>query len=159
MIRVVIKSPSATKISNLIKEKLVNSKFINEINSQVIPEVKRFMAAGLSPVQGKPRFVQYKDKFKYPGKRKPSRPVNLKLSGDLYSVYVAAKKTSHSFFMGISSLASDKIKTYAKANNLGTDELSERRFIPIGGETYKVTIMRMIKNLIARRIAEIIKNK
>lgn len=140
-----------------IKSQLVDDKTVKELNDDAVKEVKRFMAAGTSPVKGKRRFAPYKDRDKYPADRKPSRPVNLFLKGDLYQSIIAAKTSVVSFYIGVSALASEKIKTYAKANNLGENNIPERRFIPIKGEQFNVSIMRKIKDIIARRIADIIK--
>lgn len=156
MIKVKISVPTEKMIAK-IKSNLVDKSVIDDLNAAVVPEIKRFMAAGTSPVKGKRRFAPYKDKDKYPGDRKAARPVNLFLSGALYNQIVAAKRTVLSFYLGISDLASDKIKIYAKANNLGENNIPERRFVPIKGEEYNVSIMRKIKNIIAQRIAEIIK--
>ena len=145
------------KLIAKVKSQLVNKGVIDDLNKEVVTEIKRFMAAGTSPVKGKRRFVAYKDKDKYPGDKKAARPVNLYLKGDLYSQIVAAKRSMLSFYLGISDLASEKIKTYAKANNLGENNIPERRFVPIKGEEYNISIMRKIKDIIARRIAEIIK--
>lgn len=145
------------KLVAKVKNNLVNRDVVDQLNKEVVTEVKRFMAAGTSPVRNKRRFVGYKDKDKYPGERKAARPVNLFLSGDLYGALTAAKTSMMSFYIGVSSLASNKIKTYAKANNLGENGIPERRFVPIKGEEYNVSIVRKIKDIIARRIAEIIK--
>lgn len=156
MIKTKITVPNKEFLSQKIKANLVNSDMVKELNQEVVTEVKRFMAAGTSPVKGKRRFPAYKDKDKYPGDRKASRPVNLFLSGALYAQLVAARTSATSFFVGISSLASEKIKTYAKANNLGENKIPERRFIPIKGEVFNVSIMRKIKDIVARRIAKIL---
>lgn len=139
-----------------VKSQLVSNEVIDELDREVVGEIKRFMAAGTSPVRGKRRFPAYKTPEKYPANKKPSRPVNLFLSGDLYNSLKAAKVSVLSFYIGVSSLASEKIKTYAKANNLGENGIPERRFIPIRGEQFNISIMRKIKDIIARRIAEII---
>ena len=159
MIRVLFKTPNANKMSKKIKESLVDSSTLNELDNKILPEIKRFMSSGVSPVKGKRRFVEYKDKRIYPGKRKASRPVNLKLSGDLYAALVVAKKTATSFYIGVSTLASRKLKIYAKANNLGVAKknIAERRFVPIQGEQFNVSIMRQIRNILAERIAKILK--
>lgn len=145
------------KLIAKVKNNLVNKSVIDDLNAEVVTEMRRFMAAGTSPVKGKRRFAAYKDKDKYPGDKKASRPVNLFLSGALYSQLVAAKRSALSFYIGISDLASEKIKTYAKANNLGENGIAERRFVPIKGEQFNVSIMRKIKDIIAKRISEIIK--
>lgn len=156
MIRVKLKIKNIRNLERKITKNLVDGPFISELNQKVITEIKRFMLAGISPVKGKRRFEKYKDKDKYPGDRKPSRPVNLKLSGDMQSELVAAKKDS-GFYLGISTLASNKIKTYAKANNLGEGNIPERRFIPVSGEVFNVSIMRQIKDIIARRVSKLLK--
>lgn len=158
MIKTKITIPEKARLLAKIKSKLIDKETVDKLNEEAVEEVKRFMAAGTSPVKNKRRFPAYKDKNKYPGKLKASRPVNLFLSGRLYESLIAAKTSAMSFYIGISSLAEEEVKVYAKANNLGENKIPARRFIPIKGEQFNVSIMRKIKDIIARRLAELIKS-
>ncbi len=158
MIKTKITIPEKARLLAKIKSQLINREVVEELNKEAVEEVKRFMASGVSPVKNKRRFPAYKDKDKYPAKKKPSRPVNLFLSGTLYDSLIAAKSSAMSFYIGISSLAREDVKVYAKANNLGENNIPARRFVPIKGEQFNISIMRKIKDIIARRLAELIKS-
>lgn len=55
-----------------------------KMGREVVLEMKRLIAKGESPITGPgipTRFPPYKNPKRYPGNRKPHRPVNLKLTG------------------------------------------------------------------------------
>jgi len=156
MISFKLKARNLTKLADKIRSKLVDGNFNNQVKQSIIPEIKNTILAGVSPVKGNRRFAAYKDKVKYPGIRKPSRPVNLKLTGAMLNEYTSEIVDSKTVRLGISKNASEEIKTYAEANNVGTEHIKARRFVPLRGESYNVTIMRKIKDLFAKRISTII---
>jgi hypothetical protein len=54
----------------------------SKVGSYIVEEMKNMVEVGLSPILGNGRFPAYKNPNKYPGNRKPQRPVNLFLTGD-----------------------------------------------------------------------------
>ena len=66
-------------ISNRAKKALVI------MGEQLRQDVINSMSKGISPIQNEGRFAGYKNPAKYPANLKPARPVNLYLTGDLYS--------------------------------------------------------------------------
>ena len=48
----------------------------------VVSDMKDLISKGVSPIKGAGRFERYKNSDKYPGDRKPARPVNLFLTGE-----------------------------------------------------------------------------
>lgn len=84
------KSKSPTQaiavLSKRIKEKfayghLLSTRDLEAIGRVAIAEMKKRVARGLSPLERGERFPAYKNPKRYPGKRKPRRPVNLYLTG------------------------------------------------------------------------------
>lgn len=148
---------------------LVDEKFVKAIQSEVIDEgIKPMIASGQSPVEsyeGNRRFAGYKDPKAYPGDRKSKRPVSLFLTGEMLSWYKSWAVSGRRISLGIPTNAPHNVKVKAEANNVGTVDsygqiaIAARRFIPIKGETYRVTIMRKLKNLYARRIKELLSSK
>ena len=56
----------------------------NEVGARTIDAMKRLISGGQSPIEGRgirSRFAPYKNPKRYPGGRKPSSPVNLRLTG------------------------------------------------------------------------------
>lgn len=167
MFKVKIKSNISADVKAKL-QKTVDEKFIADVNNEVVGEIKRMINAGVSPVQsveGGRRFKKYKDEKKYPAKQKAKRPVNLFLSGEMLRNYVAERVNGIRLSLGISKKADKAVKDRAEANNVGTVNekgevaIAARRFVPLEGESYAVSVMRKLKNVYARRIKELISYK
>jgi hypothetical protein len=167
MFKVKIKSNISAEVKARLK-KTVDDKFIADVNNEVVAEIKRMINAGVSPVQsveGGRRFKKYKDEKKYPARRKAKRPVNLYLTGEMLREYVAERVNGIRMTLGISKKASKEVKDRAEANNVGTVNekgeiaIAPRRFVPLKGETYAVSVIRKLKNVYARRIKELLSKK
>lgn len=162
--------PRAADIVADIRANLVTSELAQQIQTEVIDEtIKPLIASGVSPVEGyasgKRRFDKYKDPKKYPAKKKPKTPTNLFLSGLMLSFYTAKRITGNILRIGIPSDAPQAVKDRADGNNVGTKTKSgavgipARRFIPLKGETYRVSVLRKIKKVYAERIARLLSTK
>lgn len=149
-----------------LRTQFVNEKLISDVQKLVVEdEIKRQMRRGVSPVRGFGRYGEYLNPTEYPGKGKqrlkPSRPVNLFLTGEMQSWLMAFKKQGNAIFVGIKKSAPKFVKIKAEANNLGTTRngvgaVPRRRFIPQIGEQWNVTIIRKIKDLFAKRTKELL---
>ena len=168
MFKVVVKSNIKAAVVNKLR-KTVDSRFEANTQSEVVDgEMKRLIAAGTSPVQsveGGRRFKGYKNPDKYPADKKAKRPVSLFLSGAMLSWLKAVKISGTRISIGIPSYAPEEIKIRAEANNVGTVDskgqvaIAARRFIPLRGETFAVSVMRKLKTLYAKRIKELLSSK
>lgn len=157
------------KIAEKIQKEFITPKLLQQVQTLVIDtEIKRLVAAGISPVKGKGRFGEYVNPANYPGKgqhrKKPSRPVNLYLTGAMMKEYKVTPRNATGFYMGIHHSAPDFVKNKAEWNNYGTERngvgaVPPRRFIPARGEIYAVSIMRQLKNLFTARIKELLLDK
>lgn len=160
MFIVKIKAPNAANIETKL-QKVVTQEFANQVQDEVVDGIiKKLIRAGTSPIVRFGRFVAYKDKDIYPGKRKGSRPVNLTLTGEMLREYKAEVISGRTLRIGISQSASEFVKIKAQANNLGTTNegggIQARRFVPVGSESFAVSVMRKLKDLYARRIKDIL---
>lgn len=57
-----------------------------DVGQRAVERMKRLISAGQSPIEGpgiSARFAPYKKPERYPGKRKPHSPVNLRLTGEM----------------------------------------------------------------------------
>ena len=168
MFKVNIKTTITADVINKLR-KTVDEKFEADMNREVVGEIKRMIDAGVSPVQsveGGRRLKGYKTPDKYPGKRKAKRPVNLNLSGIMLSWYKAVRVSGVRLSFGIPKDAPKDVKERAEANNVGTVNdkgevaIAARRFVPLAGETFAVSVLRKMKSLYAQRIKELLsKNK
>ena len=128
--------------------------FAQAIGDQLREEVIDSLSKGISPVQGERKFEPYKNPKSYPGKRKPSSPVNLFLSGDLYRALEARLK-GNSIIFGIFD---PKVAKYAQAHQDGNAHLPRRAIVPDDGEVFQVSILRAILDLYKNRMAVILKS-
>lgn len=141
-------SKTSTKVSSPKIDFTFDKNLERQIQKIVDEDIKGAMKAGLSPVRGKGRFVAYKDKESYPGDKKGSRPVNLKLTGELYDAINAKLKNAQEIEIGVYGDADLLAK--AKGNNEGTKHVPERRFIPLRAERFNVTIETKIKEAVMK---------
>lgn len=126
---------------------------------RIVQMIKTAIAQGRSPVQGKGPFIPYaserdNDPRKYPGNLKPSRPVNLSLTGQMLRYY-AMQITSSLQTMKIGLInAPKKIIDRAMGNNLGNPDknVPERRFIPQEGERFTANIEKEIASMGQRNL-------
>ena len=160
MFKVKVKTPRTADIVNKIRG-AVDDAFAYEVHREVVEkEIKPLIAAGVSPVDSRDgrRFKGYKDPNKYPGNRKEKRPVSLWLTGEMLSWYQAWKVSGLRLRIGIHTAAPEDVKTRAEANNVGVPKknIVARRFIPLRGEIFRVSIMRKLKELYSKRIKAIL---
>lgn len=167
MFKVKVSSKYRAVMTNKLKQ-VVDAQFVQDMQRDVVDgEIKRLIAAGVSPVDGYEgrRFAGYKDPKKYPGDKKAKRPANLELTGAMLSFYKAVRVTGRRLTLGIATAAPEDVKVRAVANNLGTTKedgtsaIRARRFVPIKGETFRISVLRKIKNLYARRIRTLLSGK
>lgn len=149
-VKVKITAPGFKGLSNALSTDRVQ----RVIGAEVIVQMKRFIAIGTSPVLGEQRFPSYKDKDKYPGGKKNSKPVNLYLKGDMLAA-LAFRVIRQGVTIGIfDTKEADKAKTHL----YGLNGVPKRKFMPIEvGDEFIVTIQRSIRTLYARLISDIIR--
>jgi hypothetical protein len=148
---------------------VVNSSTQTKLGTEVIKLMKDAMGAGLSPVKGFGRYAGYavtrtgrKNAYpknvqkQYPGKT--VRPVNLKLTGDLWDA-ITHQKRKNGVSIGHHTPTVDIHKKF-ETHNVGVDPLvPQRKYLPDEGEGFIVSIMREIKDIYLRRIKDIIRSK
>lgn len=159
-LRVKVTAPKPAQIAAKLR-KIHDPAFLQQLQAEVVEgQIKKLIRAGRSPVEGFGRFPQYKDREKYPANKKAKTPVNLTLSGLMLKFFGIRKKSDRSITVGIFPEASNDLKVRARANNEGTENgIPARRFIPINGERFTVSVMRAIKNLYAKRVKELLSKK
>lgn len=144
------------KYRTLVRSSAVNLEVVNQFRNEVIPMIRDLVATGRSPVAGHGRFEGYKNPDNYPGKGKnklkPRRPVNLYLTGEMMKEYSAWKVDGATIKLGYDINSSRDLKDKVRANNEGTEHIPERRFIPINGEKFTVSVMRVVKNIFTQRL-------
>ena len=163
MLKIKVKLPLTADIMRRLKDNLVDQELVDQVRTEVIEQtILPLIASGTSPVDtqsGSRRFTKYKDHTVYPADRKSKTPVNLNLTGVMLSWYKAYAIGKNILRMGIPSYAPQDVKDRAEGNNVGTENVPARRFIPLKGETFKISVMRRLKNIYARKIARILSTK
>ena len=135
-------------------DEVIAAEVMSNIGETVIRESKAMIAKGQSPVDGYGRFEKYKDPKKYPGKRKPASPVNLKLEGDMLDAYQYRRTAKTKLEVGVRD---PKQAKKAHAHNEGTADIPQRRFIPGEGESFAKPITRKVIDIIDRRMKLLIR--
>lgn len=149
-VKVTVKADGLASIVKQLQSPAVNRK----VGELVVDEMRDSLKSGLSPVRGIRRFTPYKDREKYPADRKPARPVNLYLSGEMLAALEPFIRGSR-LYVGVRD-SEQAVK--AKAHQEGTANMAARRFMPTAdGEEFTVTITRKIRDLYAKILSDIIK--
>jgi len=112
----------------------------NRMAKATINEMRAVIARGNSPILGKRKFPKYLNPKKYPGRLKPSSPVNLFLSGDfLGSLNSKILKTTigFGFELGFFNEKSALIeKGHRTGGRKGVNKQPKRPIIPLVGERF-----------------------
>lgn len=118
----------------------------------IVDEMKSFITKGISPVMGYRRFVAYKNPDRYPADKKPNRPVDMTLTGEMLRALTFRVRSGEAFELGWWG------EQAVKANNHNTgDTVPERRLIPNKqGEQFNVSITRKLKNSYARLLEDLL---
>jgi hypothetical protein len=131
-----------------------------EVNQKILPTIDK----GVSPVKGKRSFAKYKDKDKYPARKKQSNKPNLTLTGEMLSWYeTKIDNKDFAVTVGIHSDAPQDVKDKANANQFGTTNskgevaIAARPFVPRQGEVYNAQIMVAIRKAFATVISNAFK--
>ena len=104
-----------------------------QVGRGIVENMKRIIAAGSSPIRGSgiaARFAAYKDPAKYPGKRKPSSPVNLKLSGDFLKDLGYIVKSGRKGYVAEVGYSTDKSIAKESGHREGVNGQPSRPTIP-----------------------------
>lgn len=133
----------------------VNSARVKKKAAQLtIREMKTFISRGISPVLGFRRYPAYKNPKKYPAGRKPNRPVNLKLSGDMLNALTFRDRAKTGIEIG---WFRGKQKKKAANHNDG-DTVPKRKILPTKkGERFNASITRKLTDFYSRVISDILK--
>lgn len=130
----------------------VTDDLANEIGETLKEGVVDALSKGISPVEGARRFEKYKDPDIYPGKKKPKRPVNLYLSGALYSSFSFFRRGSQVVF----GIFDKKVAEYAEAHQEGTKHMAQRQILPGPGEQFQVSILRKVLAIYTAKMSAMI---
>jgi hypothetical protein len=123
----------------------LKSKSLNAIADSLIKEIKDRIAAGISPITGK-RFQSYKNPKKYPGNKKPSRPVNLYLSGDfLRSLRTRFRSGKNPIITVYFTKALSELKE--QGHREGANGQRKRPIIPQGKEGFTDGILTAVRKV------------
>lgn len=145
------------KILEILENQLiVDSTTADKVGSTVVAEAKKMISQGLSPVRGEKRFEKYKNKEKYPGKKKPATPVNLELTGDMLKGYGYRRGKNNAVEIGMVSPTGNRDKV-ARYHNEGTPKMAARPITPQKGQEYAVSIMQAIRDIFDTRLSKMIR--
>lgn len=128
------------------------------VGQTVVKMSKEMIEVGASPVRGRRRFDAYKNPKKYPAGKKPSRPVNLNLTGEMLDALDYNIIDNKLLEIGILN-ATKEVNDRAKTHNTGSNpNIARRAFVPMGsmGETYAKRIIDAILEIYKKGLIDII---
>jgi hypothetical protein len=130
-----------------------------ELGTAVHEEVRDLVSTGVSPVRGFGRFAPYKNTEKYPGKRKPGRPVNLELTGEMLDALRFRRKGENSLEYGWLPGTDPDVLIRARAHQEGHSDgdFPARPVLPQDGEQFAVSVERRVKDVYSRRLQAMLK--
>lgn len=128
-----------------------------EMGEMLVEEVNKFVANGISPVEGEGRYAAYKNPKTYPGDLKRARPVNLYLTGNMlaYLSFRGEGSIVKFGFIGMSEKVAKKVETH---NDGKHPHVPKRQIIPGPGQKFIVSIQRKIVSVFRKRVAKLIAN-
>lgn len=160
-----------SKLEESIKSGIIDQATGNTLGQTLVKLEGEFLDKGISPVKGEGRFeayaaqrvsgkpkrslYPYSVQNKFPSKQ--LRPVNLSLNGKFRS-NITFRVTKDGIEFGHINM-DDKTKELFEAHNEGKNKnVPQRKYLPNKrGEEFVVTIMNEIKDIVSKRIKNIIK--
>lgn len=132
--------------------RILNQNVLNEIGQTILEEMQASIEQGSSPIKGRGKFPRYKNPDKYPGDRKPHRPVNLYLTGQMlsslrYSIN-KAKVAVRIFY------ANRKAQLKELGHREGANGQPSRPTIPNDDEALNQTISKRVQELINQAVRQ-----
>lgn len=127
------------------------------IGKIAVQGIKEFTEVGTSPIRGKLRFAAYINPTRYPGNRKPRRPVNLRLSGDFMDALTyKLSKDSSGYSVNVGYFDTKNAKK-EQGHREGANGQPKRPTIPVQGEDFNVTIQTAMEARYALEANKILK--
>lgn len=131
-------------------KKILNQHVLNEIGATIVDEMKSEIASGNSPIDGHGAFPAYKRPEKYPGKRKPARPVNLELTGQMLN---SLQYRINQAKIAITILyRTKKAQLKELGHREGANDQPKRPTIPDGNEQLSKAITKKVQMIIDKTL-------
>lgn len=146
--------PLQDKIKDLNKS--VTLKANQAIKEEFKKKFLNLISKGISPIEGNGRFPAYKDKKKYPGKKKPPRPVNLKLSGKFLRGFKVVLKSINIIEYGFFSKYGDDLES---GHREGQNKQAKRPTIPKSNEKLAKSLELLILKIYRQYVNEYLRKK
>ena len=142
------------KVELAIKQKADLRKFkkgsLDSIGASIVAEMKDRISSGISPITGK-RFPGYKKPKKYPGSRKPARPVNLFLTGQFLRSLKYRIRTGK--IPVVTIFFSNKLaQLKEQGHREGANSQRKRPIIPAGSESFTDSILLSMRRVLRKVI-------
>ena len=130
--------------------RILNANVLAEIGETIVDAMKKDISQGRSPIEGEGAFPAYKKPDKYPGKRKPHRPVNLKLKGEMLS---ALQYRINQAKIAVTILyRTRKAQLKELGHREGANRQPQRPTIPVDQESFTPTIRKKAQAVIDKAV-------
>lgn len=138
-------------------DKIFDKTTLDQIGKLVVAHMRADAAAGISPITGA-QYPAYKNARKYPGKRKPASPVNLRLKGAFLRTlrFVSGKKPK-GFAINI-GFSTELSTLKERGHREGANRQPKRPLIPRGRQNFRKEILDKVRQLI-RQVVDTKRNR
>lgn len=143
------------------RKTIIDRRTASKLGQETVDGMLRLIVSGFSPIKGpgiRRAFRAYKNPDKYPGNRKPHRPVNLKLSGQFLEdlgFTIESSKTGFAPRVGYQTEESDKKE---KGHREGAGGQRRRPTLPTrSGQSLRDSIIDELTEVVQDRLDEVTK--
>jgi len=141
-----------------VVKKLNDRKVQYKVAEVITSYAKRLIASGQSPLQGDGRYAKYLNEERYPGNRKPRRPVNLNLTGKMLRYLKTWIGEGGILRYGFrAGDTPEDVMTRAKAHQDGTETIVARPMVPTHGRKFAVSIQKAIRDVYTSALRDILR--
>lgn len=158
-----IRAQEITKLKQMIEglKKPIDKRTAESLGTQVVIQMRKLIAAGISPIKSVGRFPRYKNPKRYPGDRKAKSPVNLKLSGDFLDALQPEVSPGPAGYQVTIGYEGKREELKEQGHREGANGQPSRPTIPSKrlGEEFAATIERIIMGVYRDRIRQILRKK
>jgi hypothetical protein len=144
-------------LKELLKElkKPIDKATAEAVGDAIVSGMLEKMARGQSPIKGYGPFPAYKDPKKYPGDRKPKRPVNLYLDGDFWNSLTRKAKRGTTGYDTVIFYQGKENDKKEQGHREGANGQPKRPTLPRGNQTFAESIRIAFTKIYRQRLKDL----
>jgi hypothetical protein len=130
--------------------KRITKASVEAAGKNLVESMRDLISKGISPIRGQGRYPAYLNPKKYPGKKKPQRPVNLFLTGQqLKSLKARAIRAGKGWAMELGYF-NEEASVKEKGHKEGAGGQPRRPTLPERTSDFAITLQKELQNFLVR---------